>query len=81
MWKLLYLVYGAIRLHVFINSIDVTLCNGKFDVLCKLLDITDYAELLGASNKSANHYHSDNSGDAQLLFFRSIVVVLACAAC
>ena len=64
--KLLYLVYRAIRLHVFINSIDVALCNGKFEALCKLLDITDYAELLRASNQSADHYHPNDSSDAQL---------------
>ena len=36
------------------------------EAFCNLLDITDYAELLGASNQSADHYHSDDSSDAQL---------------
>ena len=66
MQKLLYLVYRAIRLYVFINSIDVALCNGKFEVLCKLLDITYHAELLEASNQSAECYCFDDSSDAQL---------------
>ena len=66
MRKLLYLVYRAIRLRVFVNSIDVALCNGKFEALCNLLDITDYAELLRASNQTADNYRSDDSSDAQL---------------
>ena len=53
-------VYRAIRLHVVVNSIDM------FEVLCNLLDITDYAELLRASNQSADNYRSDDSSDAQL---------------
>ena len=47
-------------------GIDVALCNGKFEALCKLLDITNYAELLGASNQNSDHYRSDDSSDAQL---------------
>ena len=45
-------------------------CNGKFEALCKFLDITDYAELLGASNQSADHYCSDDSSDAQFPVFQ-----------
>ena len=46
--NLLLLVYKAIGLHEVVHSIDVALCTGKFETLCRLLDITDYAELLSA---------------------------------
>ena len=46
------------------------LCNGKFEALCKFLDITDYAELLRASNQSADHYRSDDSSDARFPVFQ-----------
>ena len=39
-------------------------------MLSKFLDITDYAELLRASNQSADHYCSDNSSDAQFSVFQ-----------
>ena len=39
-------------------------CNGKFEVLSKFLDITDYAE------QSADHYCFDNSSDAQFPVFQ-----------
>ena len=61
--NLLSLVYNAIRLHKVVHSIDVALCTGKFETLCRLLNITDYAELLSASYQSADHYRS---GEAQL---------------
>ena len=35
-------------------------------MLCQLLNITNYAELLNASNQSVDHYHSQDSGEAQL---------------
>ena len=57
-------------MHVFVNSIDVALCNEKLEALCKLLDITDYAQLLRASNQSSDHYCSDDSSDAQLPVFQ-----------
>ena len=42
--KLLQHVYEAIRLHRFINDIDVALCNGDFKQLCLLLGSSNYAE-------------------------------------
>ena len=50
----------------------MALCNGKFKVLCKFLDITDYAELLGTSNQSTDYYCSDNSSNAQLHVFQEL---------
>ena len=62
--KLLQHVYEAIRLHRFINDIDVALCNGDFEQLCLLLGISNYGKFLRPSNDSANHYSPESSGEA-----------------
>ena len=68
--KLLQHVYEAIRLHRFINDIDVALCNGDFEQLCLLLGISNYAKFLGPSNDSADHYSPESSGEAQAVLYQ-----------
>ena len=68
--KLLQYVYEALRLHRFINDIDVSLCNGDFEQLCLLLGITNYAQFLGPGNDSADHYSPENSGEAQAVLYQ-----------
>ena len=70
--KLLQHVYEAIRLHRFIDGIDVALCNGDFEQLCLLLGISNYmyAKFLGPSNDSADHYSPESSGEAQAVLYQ-----------
>ena len=68
--KLLQHVYEAIRLHRFINDIDVALCNGDFKPLCLLLGISNYAKFLGPSNESADHYSPESSSEAQAVLYQ-----------
>ena len=68
--KLLQHVYKAVRLHRFINDIDVALCNGDFEQLCLLLGISNYAKFLGPSNDSADHYSPENSGEGQAVLYQ-----------
>ena len=68
--KLLQHVYEALRLHRFINDIDVSLCNGDFEQLCLLLGISNYAKFLGPGNDSADHYSPEISGEAQVVLYQ-----------
>ena len=63
-------MYEALRLHRFINDIDVCLCNGDFEQLCLLLGITNYDKFLVASNDSADHYSPESSGEAQAVLYQ-----------
>ena len=68
--KFLQHVYEAIRLHRFINDIDLSLCKGDFEQLCLLLGISNYAKFLSPSNDSADHYSLENSSEAQAVLYQ-----------